>query len=660
MVDVTMPNGDVVNFPDDMPKEQIRNLIATKFPQETASPTVLRDTPYPSEQITSFASGMMDTVSLGGMDEASAAAASMAGGNYDYELQKRRNLARQQAEQTPYAYTGGQITGAMLPIAGAGSKKVAEFAAKGPIQTIAASSGIGALSGGLYGLGSGEGQEGRMEEAQRLGTYGAFGGPVGVGAAKLARGVGRVASPLTDRAKKLFGDVTGTTPQKLAPTTDELIEGQAKIAAPQEAPKAYTSVEKSLKRDFGEDYDNLLRAYKGGDMSLADFYGKRTQSLAEAAALFPAGREIAEEAIEKKAGGAYDRLLSSVRKNISGVDAYYTTAEDLANAGRSKAAPLYEKAYQDVLTDTQPLQMPEVQDALARAYKQYPTKLKGVEPNSIEALDYAKKVLDDDIGKAFRAGEKNLAGSRVDVKNRLVSAMDEASPSYAQARKEAADYLTIQSAMDNGKAALKADPEIVSQTVKNLTPQERDAYRIGFGKAIRDELNKVREGANPFNRLLKSPEQQARAKAILGPQEYLNWEKSLRAEDKLFKFRNKVLGGSPTARREEAKELISSGMIDSISGVPRQTFANAIQKFKSGYLQGINDKTAAKISDIIYETDPVKKLQIIDKLKGAKDFTPKEIQTIERAYSLMSPRYDALYTQAPIAGGLATSATQEE
>ena len=37
MPDITMPNGDVVSFPDDMPKEKIRSLIASKFPAETQS-----------------------------------------------------------------------------------------------------------------------------------------------------------------------------------------------------------------------------------------------------------------------------------------------------------------------------------------------------------------------------------------------------------------------------------------------------------------------------------------------------------------------------------------------------------------------------------------------------------------------------------------------
>lgn len=42
MANVTMPNGDVVAFPDDMPKTEIRALIEKKFPD--AARQALHDT----------------------------------------------------------------------------------------------------------------------------------------------------------------------------------------------------------------------------------------------------------------------------------------------------------------------------------------------------------------------------------------------------------------------------------------------------------------------------------------------------------------------------------------------------------------------------------------------------------------------------------------
>jgi hypothetical protein len=50
MPNVTMPNGDIVAFPDEMPKEQIRGLIAAKFPE------LGQTTPQSKEQ--SFGEGM--------------------------------------------------------------------------------------------------------------------------------------------------------------------------------------------------------------------------------------------------------------------------------------------------------------------------------------------------------------------------------------------------------------------------------------------------------------------------------------------------------------------------------------------------------------------------------------------------------------------------
>jgi hypothetical protein len=38
MPQVRMPNGDIVSFPDDMPPEQIRELISRKFPEVSAAP----------------------------------------------------------------------------------------------------------------------------------------------------------------------------------------------------------------------------------------------------------------------------------------------------------------------------------------------------------------------------------------------------------------------------------------------------------------------------------------------------------------------------------------------------------------------------------------------------------------------------------------------
>lgn len=215
MVDVKMPNGDVVSFPDDMPKEQIRGFIEQKFPQETMQPTAFREEPYPSEQIGGFARGMVDTLTYGGFDEMQAAAASALGlSPYEYQLQK----SRKQLEQLPQGpVMAGQVAGAFTPAMGTGGA-IARFAQQSPRAALGAATGLGAAQGGLYGFLSGEGG---VEPRVESGTYGGIAGGVGgAGAYGVLRGVGSLAQrgsrSLTERARQVLEKTTGKEPKPLS------------------------------------------------------------------------------------------------------------------------------------------------------------------------------------------------------------------------------------------------------------------------------------------------------------------------------------------------------------------------------------------------------------------------------------------------------------
>ena len=673
MIEVEAPDGTVIEFPEGTDQGTILGVMRKNYGAEQGpAPSI----PEPEQERTWR--GRAETVPYqigqftGYADEAIAPLAAsytalreQPGAFFGQELrpelaeqiaqapQSTSQTMEQQRELYPATTIGSNVLGAVG--AGAGIAKAIPGVAAGvkALPWWLSAPAVGTPAYSLYESGeapSGERLEAAVESIPAGVGLSLAGGAAGQYLPKVVGGLAGSAKPMVDRVKN-FIRVKSVSPQ----SATTLTEAARAPAAVSEVPKAYSKVGKALKKDFGKNLDDLMGAYKSGDMSLADLYGARTQSLAEASALFPAGREVAEEALEKKTIGSYDRVLRAVKNNISGVDSYYTTADDIVNAGRAKAAPLYREAAEDVIQDKTIIAAPEVTSALKRAYKLYPTRLKGVQPDTIEALDYAKKILDDDISEAFRAGKNNLGNSRKEIKNALLEVMDSASPAYARARAEASDYLTVQNAMNQGKDAFKTDPELIKKTFANLGSQEKEAFKIGYGKAVRDKLGKVREGSNPFNALLKSPEQQARAKAILSPEEYKNWFTSLKAEDDLFKFRNKVLGGSPTARREEAKELIRSGMEDAITGTPKATFAATLKKMKTGLFEGINDKTAAKISDILYETDPTKKLKIINEISKGKALTPVEQRQVREIYSAIGDEFDILY--APPSAALGTTVT---
>ena len=164
MPDVEMPNGDIVNFPDDMHPEQIRGLIASKFPEVTPvepPPQTIAD------KAGSVWEGVKQGTTLGFGDELQAAiAAGVAspfvdqsyGELYSQGLENLRGELAQAREVNPYLTGAGEIGGALLT-GGAAAGRVLPQGAKAYAATrpIKAAGAIGALEGGLYGYGTGEG-----------------------------------------------------------------------------------------------------------------------------------------------------------------------------------------------------------------------------------------------------------------------------------------------------------------------------------------------------------------------------------------------------------------------------------------------------------------------------------------------------------------------
>lgn len=596
-----------------------------------------------AQDITTFGKYIPQGLSLGWSDELARELQAPFIGRERAEAIRQEKLAELAGlhEESPAMALLGETTGAIAPvIAGAGLAPQAgkAYAASKPLRTAA---GLGALSGGVYGAGTSDPEEERMRQAAISAGVGGVAGPAGSLVGQ------RVLGPLARKAQGLFKKAPQVADDLLP--TDIAARQDILPAAPEKA-GAYGKVQKALKKDF-PDFENVLKAYKDGDISLAELHGSQSASLAQGAAQYPGGKAKALEFFDPAIEGSYDRVIKTISRDISDIDNYFMTADDLVNAGRVKAAPFYEEAYEQSIDLADELPK-EIQTAIAKARRQFPSELEGMEDNSVKVLDYAKRVLDDDIGAAQRAGRGNLARSRTMVKNDLLAQIDEAVPSYKKARAQSGDYLSINEAMETGRKALKTDPEILAQQFKSLTDAEKNAYKIGLGKAVRDEAGKVAEGANPYRRVMGTPEKKRRLSAVLSPKQYKKLEQNLKTEDRLFKLRNEVIGGSPTSEKQMNRALIASGVetADQIAQLPRKGFVNMLKLATDG----MDDKTATKVSEILYEKDPVRKLAIIDKLSKNMDFTVQERQAVKRVYFELADQFDPFRMgavgSAPVSG----------
>ena len=563
-------------------------------------------------------------------------------------IEEVRGEHAQAQEDNPLSYMGGQVVGGIAQggVAGMGAKAlpnaVRQFAADKPLRALA---GIGAVSGGLYGAGSGEGLEGKAKTALAMGTGSALAGPA---MAKIGSTIGQ---PLAERARRLFRKTQPVAPQALTP--ESIAQQSMDIVEQSPQTGSFSKVERALRRDFGDDYDSVMDVYKGSDVSLAELQGAKTKTLAKGAAQYGEGQKVADNFFAKEVLESPDRAIKSIESNIGIGENYHAQVDDILEFGRKKAAPLYDDAYENILENIDILKTPEIQGALEKAYKQYPSELAGAEPNSIKALDYAKRILDDEIGKAQRAGEGNFARSRIGIKNNLLQAMDSASPAYQKARAASGDYLSLNQAMDDGKSFMKTDPELLAKKFKDLSAPEKTAFKSGVGKQLNDLIDKTNDGGNYYNKIFGKKEQQKRLASILSPEQFKRLKSDLQAEDRLFKLRNDVLGNSATTSKAIAAAEIAGGAADfvsmaggNITNMPRNAVLSALKKS----FDGINDKTAQQISSILYEKNPEKKLVIINQL--GKNLSKEEAQTAKKIY------FESLEQIDPYRfGGAASSAT---
>lgn len=660
--ELTSPKGEkyMVTAPEGATGEQVMQYFHSNRPQEPAGRQY-------SKKESGFL-GAADAATMGFSDEILAgvnAAPHVLDGsykeNYSRNLENVRKMQRDAQEQNPWSYGGGQVAGSVASAAGlakaapSAARAVSNFVARNPVL---GASTVGGVSGGVYGFGSGEGTaQDRADEGLEGAGVGALGGAI---LSRLAPMVGDIAQ---SAGKKVSGLLSKPVPVNsvddvLAQTTKEAPFPDIDTSAP-----AMKKVMEAIKKDYPKSYNQVFRMWKEGDKSLAEFYGPQTRSLAKGAAQYPSGQASAEKFFGDKIVNSPDRIKESVARNIDPTTDIHTQIEQIVSHGRQNAAPLYERAYMKTINPgvdvfnplDNILSKPEIQQAINKARRKFPSELADLPDESVKVLDYAKRILDDDISTAQRGGQGNFARSRTELKNELLAMMDEQVPLYKQARESSGDYLSVKAAIENGMKYKNVDPEVLGKTFQKMSDNEKIAYKAGVSKSIRDAIDNTIDGSNPFNRIFGKEQDRKRLEKILSPKEFTDLGNELKAEDRLYKMRNEILGGSPTTGKAMAAAQIAAGGADVLASMSSGGIAsvpkNAMISFISKAFDGISDRSAGIISDILYETDPSKKVLMLERLSGSKHLSPSEYSAVKEAYfktnDLLSAR-----AKGAIAGGV--------
>lgn len=673
---VTMPDNTLVNFPDDMPAEEIRALIASKFPEAVKKVGNVQSKGYARAQ--GFASivpfGERAIAGLGSLIAAPFVGQSIS----ELYNQARADQAVTQEARPEQYYTGmGLGIAATLPALSARSigggaaategirgginaipaalGKVGDFVGRGSTVASRAARGavVSAPTGALYGYGA-------APEGERI--SGAIEG-AGFGA------VGGAAYPVA-------GYVLNKTAIPALSKLSNYISTKGAISAGQIVPTkldpAMRKVYNRLVKDLGgeEQLKQALASYQSSQgKSLLEVGGERTANLAKGAAQYPSGEAKAIEFFDKAIGVAPDKLktaLSAVSKSQN----YYDDLDNLIMAGREKAKPLYEFAYKKNQSVSSPvidkiLNTPEGKTALGEAVKNVQNEMSLVAKPTpeltalareldiasqggvaqglkLKTLDEVKRAMDSTINKAFKAGDDAEAGRIINLKNTLLREIDAADKSgaYAKARAASGDYLSNKKAMEEGLNFFNDNKELVIKKFKALSKVEQNAYRIGVARKIRDKIESTTDGGN-VARIFKNETNKQKLSAILSPKEYDSLFKKAKEVDNLYSARNKVIGGSPTASKQIAAEEFLPEGAEFAADLARGrgligSSLNAAGRWVGKQVSGLSDQSAKEVAEILFEQDPKKKFEIVKQLTRQAEQSPNNLRKLEAARKLQA------------------------
>lgn len=479
--------------------------------------------------------------------------------SYDTAVARERELNKTAEEQHPVASIAGNVSGAVLLPIGAGASAATLPARMGR------GAAVGAGMGGAAGVGEGQG----VTDSLSRGAVGAAaGGALGAAAPAIIEGAvqgGRaLAAPVINTIRGLR-DPAGEAARRVAAGIQRDIQNDPQAAS----------------RLTPQEFAGSVQS--GGPATVMDMGGETTRALARSAAnTSPEGRAQLNRSINDRFEGQADRVTGWLRNTFHFPDAA-AQSQALEQTGRTVNRANYARAYREGDRDIMSPELdrlmgsPAVVDAMRRAatsgkdraitqglgaMRQGVTVENGVVtftrgrngaptyPN-LAFWDATKKELDDAASAAARAGRNSEAGVIGDLARTLRNELDQAVPSYQQARAGAAHFFGANDALEAGQnfVARNMPAADARRALAQMSPTERQLFQDGFVSRFTETINQTGDRRTVLNKIAESPAAREKLNVALGPQRAGQLEAGLRVEGIMDLARNAVQGNSTTARQ---------------------------------------------------------------------------------------------------------------
>jgi len=549
-----------------------------------------------------------------------------AGQAYDRALTKQRDSLEQARRDHPIASAVGEIAGAMATGAKAGQAGLTMLGRTGSsLGGRAMGAAIdGAVYGGLYGFGSGEGGLGKRlaKSASDAAKGAAIGGaipPVMAAGAGLYRGAKQVASPVTtaissrlnpeDRAARLVSDAFTRDGVPIDQAAQRI--GQMSRNAP--------------------------------DAVLADVGGSNVRGRVRAAVNVPGtGREAILETIEARNLAQPDRISEALKGNLKDPAKFGQAVGRMAAQREKIASPIYQQAF----SNSRPVDVTgvvkHIDETVTPGVNKIVNPMSDLRPDGttatlarmrsffataknqrydLRALHAVKMEIDGMIGTAKRAGDDTKARALLGVQRRLLQSMDAASPAYRKARGIYSSTHEMDDALELGQAVFRMSADEVRGALRGLTPGEREMVQLGAARAIQDRIAKQRDGRDIIKAVFGTPAIRDTMRAMFqNDQAFRKFQGTLMREALMRRTGDAARGNSTTAMQQIERAELEAGSVGRdtlellLEGHPMQAAATAIRQIIKGE-QGINEKVADKMAEMLLSKDPTKIQNAIKMLK---------------------------------------------
>ncbi len=252
----------------------------------------------------------------------------------------------------------------------------------------------------------------------------------------------------------------------------------------------------------------------------------------------------------------------------------------------------------------------------------------------VEALDLFKRALDDRIEKGFRgtgSEGKSEAAALKEIRNAMVSRLDELVPAYREARKKYAGDLEVRDAMRYGLDIFsrKIRPAELQKTLGGMSDAEKEAVKTGALEAAFRNLEGA-SGGDLAKKLAGTPEKLQKLKSIMGPQEAKFFERVMQKESQLYQRTGKITGGSRTAVLAEGMDALDAALqkgnleeaVNFLMAGPQGRLA-AFGRFvgRMNPRKEFGDQVYTKLSRALSAQKPEELRDVLDMLRRSKSYT---------------------------------------